>query len=80
MCFHHCPVKVGRYGWALGIAALMFTGSHQKCIGWSECYGSNYEWKASYRYLAGDLVFGVSGKQAFEESGCYDSGREEVTR
>jgi hypothetical protein len=40
----------------------MMAGSHQECIGWSECYNSDFEWTVGNRYLARDLVFGVQGE------------------
>ena len=51
-------------------------GTHQICIGRSECYNPHFEWEIGNGNIAGNLVLGVSQESAYEESCCYDSGRE----
>jgi hypothetical protein len=55
------------------------TGTCQERSSWREYHGSDYEWEVGDGDVAGDLVSGVSGGQAYEEGGCDDSGREDVT-
>jgi hypothetical protein len=54
-------------------------GSYQISARGSKCDNSDFEWTSGNRHVAGDLVLGVSSKQAFEKGGCDDPGREELT-
>jgi hypothetical protein len=54
------------------------TGACEIRVGRSERDDSDYEWEVEYGHVAGDMVFGVSGLEAYEEGGCDDSGGEDV--
>ena len=54
-------------------------GSCQGGVGGRERYGADYGWGAGVGDVAGDMVFGVSGWDTFEEGGGYGSRGEEVS-
>jgi hypothetical protein len=55
-------------------ADLRCLGTCQVRTGGRKRNDSDYEWTAEHRHVAGDLVFGVPGLEAYEEGGGYNSG------
>lgn len=55
------------------------TGTRQERSSGRERHDSDFEWKVGDGDVAGHLVSGVSGGEAYEEGGCDDSGGEDVT-
>jgi hypothetical protein len=58
---------------------MIVIGTCEIGAGGRERDDSDYEWKTEYGHVAGDMVFGVSGREAYKEGGCDDSGGEDVS-
>lgn len=64
--------------WGCRMRFLTIIGSYQSGARWSECDGADYGWEYGIGYVAGSVVFGVSGWEAYAEGACYDSRREDL--
>lgn len=53
-------------------------GTRQVCVNWCERDDSYYEWQVEHGDMAGHMVPGVQGYEAYEEGGGYHPGREDV--
>lgn len=61
------------------LTSYRVAGTCQERLDRCERFDSDFEWKTCDGYVAGYLVPRVQGSEALEESGGYDSGREDVT-